>query len=260
MAHGKVIELKGVSWKTDDRSILSKITWSVMKGEHWVIMGLNGSGKTSLMKMLNAYISPSSGTMRVLGKTYGEYDWRETRKLIGFVSSSLTDNIYANETALEIALSGIFASIGLWDDATGTQRKKALSILNGIGAGPLAHKPYSTLSQGERQRVLIARALIGNPEILILDEPCEGLDVVARESLLLNLTSVAESESSPTIMYVTHRAEEVLPVFTHALLLKGGKIFRKGTSREVITSDTLSRFLGQPTGVHWKNGRPWISF
>lgn len=256
----KIIDMKKLSWEVDKRYILSDITWSVRRGEHWVILGLNGSGKTSLMRILNAYASPSLGILRVLGQAYGEYDWREMRKRIGFISSSLTDNLYPTETALEITLSGLFASIGLWEDATEAQRKKAASMLATTGAEHLAKETYRTLSQGERQRVLIARALISNPEILILDEPCEGLDVMARESLLMNLAKIASSEKGPTILYVTHRAEEVLPLFTHALLLKDGKAFRMGRIREVMTSGTLSRFYGQHTDVQWKKGRPWISF
>ena len=260
MPEENVIDLKNVSWSMDGRHILRDITWSVGQGEHWVILGLNGSGKTSLMKILNAYAAPSSGTLRVLGKTYGEYDWRELRKRIGFVSSSLTDTLYATETALEIALSGLFASIGLWDEATEAQREIALSLLERLGAGRIANDHFSTLSQGERQRVLIARALISEPEILILDEPCEGLDVIARESLLNALSSIAGEKDPPAILYVTHRAEEILPVFTHALLLKEGRIFKKGKAAEVISSDTLSRFYGQKADVKWEKGRPWIIF
>jgi len=260
MEYQTVIEFTGVSWTVGDRHILQNIDWSVRRGEHWVILGLNGSGKTSLMKIINAYAAPSSGTLRALGQTYGRYDWREMRKRIGFVSSSLTDSIYATETAIEITLSGLFATIGLYDQATRIEEKNALSILSKLGAAHLAHEPYRTLSQGERQRVLIARALISDPEILILDEPCEGLDVMARESVFSSLSSVAQAKKHPTLLYVTHRAEEILPVFTHALLLKDGMAFRKGKVSEVISSDTLSRFYGQDTEVLWKNGRPWVTF
>ena len=260
MVKTRIIELKGLSWEADTKRILHDITWDVRQGEHWVILGLNGSGKTSLMKILNAYAAPSSGTLRVLGRTYGEHDWREMRRRIGFVSSSLADNLYAAETALETALSGLFASIGLWEDANDAQIKKALSTLHSLGAGPIANEPFSTLSQGERQRTLIARALIGAPEILILDEPCEGLDVIARESLLGSLSSIAGEENPPTLLYVTHRAEEIVPVFTHALLIKEGMIFTKGKVSEVITSGTLSRFYGRHTEVQWKKDRPWINF
>lgn len=256
----RVIELNHLSWTVGERHILQGIDWTVKKGEHWVILGLNGSGKTSLMKMINAYAAPSSGTLRVLGQTYGRYDWRQMRKRIGFVSSSLTDSLYATETALEITMSGLFATIGLYDHATKEEEEKALSMLSKLTAAHLANEPYSTLSQGERQRALIARALINSPKILILDEPCEGLDVMAREAVLDSLASLAQTERHPTLVYVTHRAEEILPVFTHALLLKDGKAFSKGKVSEVISPDTLSRFYGQSTEVLWKNGRPWVTF
>jgi len=260
MKSRKIIELNNVSWWADNKEILHGIDWSINKGEHWAILGLNGSGKTSLVRMLNAYVTPSSGTMTVLGEAYGRHDWREMRKRMGLVSSSLTDNLYATETALEITLSGLFATMGLYDNATESQKDRARAVLTSIGAGRLANEPYMTLSQGERQRVLIARALIGEPEILILDEPCEGLDVIARETLLDALGSMAQADDHLTIIIITHRPEEILPLFTHALLMKDGVIFSKGAVKKVINSHNLSRFLGRDTEVLWKNGRPWVTF
>lgn len=254
-----VIELKDVTWIESGRRILDRISWRIESGEHWALLGLNGSGKTSLLKMICGYTPPSDGTLNVFGQEFGHEDWREVRRRIGFVSSALQERLYGGETALEIVLSGIFATIGLYDTPLPRDIKKARSALRSLDAEKLANRPYATLSQGERQRVLVARALAGEPGILILDEPCEGLDIIAREGLLRAIESIASGPGAPTMIYVTHRIEEITPAFTHALLLKAGRVHLAALTREALTSKAMTGFLDAPAEVHWRNKRPIIS-
>ena len=254
-----VIELKDVTWIESGRRILSGISWRIEPGEHWALLGLNGSGKTSLLKLICGYIPPSEGTLSVLGQEFGQEDWREVRRTIGFVSSALQERLYPAETALEIVLSGIYATIGLYDTPQPRDIKLARAALRSLGAGRLADRPYATLSQGERQRVLVARSLAGSPAVLILDEPCEGLDIIAREGLLRAIESIASGPHAPVMIYVTHRAEEITPAFTHALLLKAGRVHLAAPTRDALTSRAVTAFLETRAEVHWRNKRPMIS-
>ncbi len=254
-----VIELKEVTWIESGRRILDAISWRISPGEHWALLGLNGSGKTSLLKLICGYIPPSSGTLSILGDEFGQADWREVRRRIGFVSSALQERLYGGETALEIVLSGIYATIGLYDTPEPRDIRHARATLRSLGAGKTADRPYSTLSQGERQRVLVARALAGRPGILILDEPCEGLDIISREGLLRAIESIANAKHAPVMIYVTHRAEEITPAFTHALLLRAGRVHLAAPTRDALTSRAMTAFLETPAEVHWRGRRPFIS-
>ncbi len=257
-----IIELKAASSITGDTELLRGIDWVVRAGEHWAVLGLNGSGKTSLLNLLNGYVPLSSGVMRVLGRRYGAYDWRALRKRVGFISSSLQERFYGGETALEIVLSGIFSTIGLYDSPRRKDIAMARSILERLKCGPLAGHNYSSLSQGEKQKVLIARALVSRPRLLIMDEPSTGLDFFSREEFLAGVHGFAESNSSAksplTLIYVTHHLEEILPVFTHVLLLKGGQIHSAGETRKILTAGNLSSFFGVPVALRWRSGRAWL--
>jgi iron complex transport system ATP-binding protein len=253
-----IIHMKNVSWISDSKYILKEINWTVNSGEHWAIIGLNGSGKTSLLNMVNGYIWPSKGEISILGKEFGKYDMRELRKKIGWVSSSLQEKLYGMETAEEIVLSGKDATISLYNKPKAKVRQRALLILKQFQCEHLANQPYRTLSQGEKQKVLIARALISSPRLLIMDEPCAGLDIFAREQVLSLMEDIVRHEPSPTLIYVSHHLEEILPVFTHALLLCRGKVHSLGKTREVLTRENLSDFLGMPLHVQWRNDRLWI--
>lgn len=254
----KVIHMENVSWICDGRHILRNINWEVNPGEHWAIIGLNGSGKTTLLNMINGYLWPSTGQISVLGRRFGDCDVRELRKSIGLVSSSLQEKLYTTETVEEIILSGRFATIGLYDRPDRKNIKQARSIMEQLGCASLSKQLYGTLSQGEKQRVLIARALMSFPEILILDEPCTALDIFAREQLLSNLEHIDRMDSKPTLIYVSHHIEEIVPIISHALLLRHGKIHSSGKTGDVLTRSNLSDFFGKPVDIAWHNKRAWI--
>ncbi|MFC7442745.1 ABC transporter ATP-binding protein [Laceyella putida] len=253
-----VIELSHVSWKREEQWILQDVSWRVKAGEHWCLVGLNGSGKTTLLRLVNGYIWPTSGSVRVLGRLFGETDVRALRKEIGWVSSSLLQQLHGHETAERIVLSGKYASIGLYDQPTPAEWEKARSLLEMFGCGNLIQRKYDTLSQGERQRVLIARALMADPALLILDEPCVGLDLLAREQVLRMIEGIATQPDAPTLIYVTHYIEEVMPCFSKTLLLKQGCVHTQGQTSEVLTSSGLSRFFGVPLEVSRRQGRYWL--
>jgi iron complex transport system ATP-binding protein len=253
-----VIHMQGVSWIDGNKHIVRNINWDVHHGEHWAIIGLNGSGKTTLLNMVNGYIWPSEGEMSVLGKHFGSYDIRDLRKKIGWVSSSLQEKFYTNETAEEIVLSGKFATIGLYDSPKSKDVEHAMMLLSRLKCEHTALQPYWTLSQGEKQKVLIARALISSPHLLILDEPCAGLDIFSREHLLSLIEHIGRQESAPTLLYVSHRIEEILPVFTHTLLLRRGMVHSQGKTREVLTTRNLSAFYQTPVDIQWDKDRAWI--
>jgi len=234
-----VIEVSGLVVERDI-SILRGIDWRVERGQHWVIVGANGSGKTSLLRALTGYFPPSAGTIRVLGKTYGRSDWRELRKKVGLVSSSVHQMMPEGETALAAVVSGKLAMIGHWGEVADTDRDMAEKILGRIEASSLAERPWLHLSQGERQRVLIGRALMADPRLLILDEPCAGLDPVAREHFLQFLERLARSKSAPAMVLVTHHVEEITAVFSHLIVLKQGRVIAAGPRRDVLSSKTLS--------------------
>lgn len=238
-----VIDVTEVTWKRDNKTILDRVSWEVKPGEHWCLLGLNGSGKTTLLNMINGYIWPTSGSVSVLGKRFGTFDLRELRKHIGWVSTSLQQKLYGHETVEKIVLSGKFATIGLYDDIEETDEEKALSLIRLLGCERLLNRTYDTLSQGERQRVLIGRALMASPKLLILDEPCTGLDIFARDQLLHMIQSIAREPDAPTLIYVTHHVEEIMPCFNKALLIKQGTVFSSGNTADQLTSAHLSEFF-----------------
>lgn len=254
-----IIDIQNVSWDRNEQKILQNINWTVQNGEHWCLLGLNGSGKTTLLNMINGYIWPTEGSMSVLDKKFGEFDLRELRKSIGWVSTSLQQKLYGSETALKIVLSGKFATIGLYDETNVEDISHAENLMESLGCTALINRTYDTLSQGERQRVLIARALMASPKLLILDEPCTGLDVFAREQLLQMIAAVAAEKDAPTIIYVTHHVEEILPCFTKTLLIKEGKVFAARETSEVLTSATMSDFFAVPVHIQRCDGRSWLS-
>jgi iron complex transport system ATP-binding protein len=250
-----VIRMKCVSWIVGDSYILRDIDWTVRRGEHWAIIGLNGSGKTSLLNMVNGYVWPSEGEVSVLGRRFGRYDVRDLRKKIGWASSSLQEKLYVSETAEEIVLSGRFATIGLYGKPWKKDRERARALLAYFQCGHAAMQPYGSLSQGEKQKVLLARALIQNPRLLILDEPCAGLDIISREQILSLIQDIGNQTSGPTILYVSHHIEEILPVFTHVLLLRRGEVHSQGRTRKVLTRKNLTDFFEIPIDVRRRNGR-----
>lgn len=255
-----VLHLEEVSVRRDGKWILQNINWEIERGEHWVLFGLNGAGKTTILNLLNAYYFPTKGKITVLGKEFGKtYLGEKLRKQIGFVSSSLQERFHPGDNAFEVVLSGAFASIGLYETPTDGMRKRATNLLEDLGCMEYANRIYENLSQGEKQRVLIARALMADPSLLVFDEPTNGLDFIAREQLLESIERITKNQSAPTIIYVTHHIEEILPIFNKTLLLKDGQVFASGDTREMLSSEQLSQFLGVPVEVVWKNHRPLLS-
>jgi iron complex transport system ATP-binding protein len=239
--------------------ILDGISWRVLPGEHWVILGANGSGKTSLLSALTGYLTPSSGRISVLNRDYGRSDWRELRKEIGLVSSSIRQLMANDEPAVETVISGKYAMIDFWGKASPEDHRQARKILREIECEYLAERPWLVLSQGERQRVLIGRALMAKPRLLILDEPCAGLDPAAREQFLSFLHRLGRAKNSPTLVLVTHHVEEIMPGFSHMLILKSGKVLASGKTEDHLTGKMLSEAFETPICMRKTNGRFSIS-
>ncbi|WP_066053883.1 ABC transporter ATP-binding protein [Robertmurraya korlensis] len=255
-----VLHMEDVSLIRGEKWILQQINWTIHKGDNWVLFGLNGAGKTALLNVLNAYYFPTKGKVSVLGKEFGKDPiGGELRKQIGFVSSSLQQKFHPGDNSFEVVLSGAYASIGLYETPTDNIREKAITLLKELGCIQYANRNYETLSQGEKQRVLIARSLMNNPSLLILDEPTNGLDFIAREQFLETIEEISTKEEAPTMIYVTHHVEEILPIFNKTLLLKEGQVFSAGETNEMISSSNLSHFLNMDVEVIWKNGRPLVS-
>ena len=255
MGYEKVVELDGISVTLHGNRILQHVDWSVRDGQHWVLIGPNGSGKTTLLRLINGYLWPSSGTTTILGKRFGEYDLRELRMQIGFASSFMSEETPPEQDAIETVLSGRFASIGLYNRPSTREIKRARSLLKKVGCLRFANKPYRTLSQGEKQRVVIARALMSSPKLLVMDESCDGLDLDARESLLHFLNSLGRMKTSPTLIFATHRVEEITPIFTHVLLIRKGRVVAAGPKERVLTSKNLSKGFMRDVKVIARKGR-----
>jgi iron complex transport system ATP-binding protein len=236
-----ILSVDGLLIKRDGTVILDDVNWRVQRGEHWVILGANGSGKTSLLSALTGYLMPTTGEISLLGQTYGESDWRELRKKIGLVSSSVRQMMADEEPALETVASGKYSMIDFWGRVTRTEKVQALKLLRQVECEYLAARPWGVLSQGERQRVLIGRALMAKPRVLILDEPCAGLDPAAREHFLQFIQRLGAQKNSPTLVLVTHHVEEIMPVFSHLLVLKSGRVLAAGEKADVLNSRNLSQ-------------------
>ena len=251
----KILTVRNLTIQRGKTFILKDISWEVARGEHWVILGANGSGKTSLLSALTGYLTPTDGDIMVLGETFGESDWRELRKHIGLVSSTIRQMVPDEENALTTVVSGKDAMIGYWGDTKFPDRKIARQLLKKVEAEYLADRPWLVLSQGERQRVLIARSLMAKPRLLILDEPCAGLDPVAREQFLTFLQHLGTQRSAPALVLVTHHVEEIMPAFTHALLLREGRILTAGERERALTSALLSQTFDAALRLTRRDGR-----
>lgn len=254
-----MIQVQGVSWRRNGRTILNGLNWRVKKGEHWALIGLNGSGKTSLLKLITGYEWPSEGEISLLGHRLGQVELKGLRQQIGWVSAALHERYRSHEglSARDVVISGKFGSIGLWEKVSSADRDQADHWLEQFHVAHRADAPFQQLSSGEKQKVLLARAWMAQPKLIILDEPCYGLDIKAREELLTRLNQMASSDG-PTLLYVSHHIEEIMPFITHALLLKGGSAVAQGPKERVLTADLLSQTFDLPLTVEWQDGRPWI--
>lgn len=244
-----VVELEGICFCRRERQILTDISWRIETGGHWVLLGANGSGKTTLLKILTGYAWPTFGSVRVLGERFGATDIPRLRRVIGWVSSAMTQRLPAQDTAINVVASGLDASIGLYRHISEDERARAMAVLDQLGGASLAEQKYGTLSQGEMQKVLIARALVCDPKLLILDEPCIGLDPAARQRFLKDIAALATSEHTPTIIFVTHHIEEIDGWVDHVLMLKSGRLLAQGTTDQTITSERMSELFDYPCHV-----------
>lgn len=255
----KILFMQDVSLTRNSQQILSAIHWEVSEGQHWGILGLNGSGKTSLLNIVNGYHFPTTGQVAILGNQFGKTNLPALRKKIGFVSSSLDrfSDIVNQESVLHVVISGKFASFGIYEKVEEKDRHQATQLLEKLRLSYLIDKPFHLLSQGEQRRVLIARSLMSDPKMLILDEPCSGLDILSREELLTMLPNITREYCH--ILYVTHHVEELVPEISHILLLKDGQIVAAGPKSEVLTDKWLSETYKTPLKVRWEEGRPSLS-
>jgi iron complex transport system ATP-binding protein len=253
-----IIQLNDITFVRGETAILTGVSWKIEPGEHWALLGANGSGKTTLLKIVTGYEWPTAGTVSVLGQQYGHCDIRELRKAIGWVSAAIEQRLPARDTALEVTVSGIEASIGLFRDVRKKEWQAAHHALDLVGMNAFAERPFGLLSQGEQQRVLIARAMVNRPRLLILDEPCAGLDPTAREELLSHLDLLSRQHDAPTMILVTHHIEEIHPCISHVMLLRNGRMLEQGRTADVLTTDQLSRAFAGAWSVQHRDGRFYL--
>jgi iron complex transport system ATP-binding protein len=236
------------------QDLLRDVSWRVEPGERWVLLGPNGAGKTTLLRIAGAYEHPTSGTARVLGQTLGRTDVRDLRPRIGLVTAPVARMLRPSLTALQVAWTGARATLGAFDEPSRAELDRAAALLDDLGSGHLADRRFTTLSEGERQRVLIARSLMAAPELLLLDEPAANLDLAGRELLLAAVDRAAASGPTATVL-VTQRVEDIPAGFTHALLLRDATVHAAGRIDEVLTAGVLSACFGLPLRVEARDGR-----
>ncbi|MFT8361911.1 MAG: ABC transporter ATP-binding protein [Sporolactobacillus sp.] len=245
----QVLNFDHVSFQRGTKTILHDINWQVKPRENWAILGLNGAGKTTLLKMIHGDIWPSIGKLTVLDHLFGQTNIPQLQRKIGWVSNALQDWLHPGDAVEKIVLSGKFASIGLYENYTAAELQAACDLLIRLGGEKLLGKTYRMLSQGERQLALIARAMMAQPELLILDEPCNGLDLFARERLLQKIAAINQLPNSPALLLVSHYTEELLPCFTNLLLLKKGEVYAAGTRQQLLTVPVLTDFYTKPIKI-----------
>jgi len=251
-----VLELTDVTIVRSGKKLLDQVSWRVLPGDHWVIVGPNGAGKTTLLQIASANMHPTSGVAEVLGERLGAVDVFELRPRIGHTSASIAELVPPGETVQNLILSAAYAVLGRWNEEYDPEdHERALAMLAELGIKSLAERTFGTLSEGEKKRVLIARALMTDPEMVLLDEPAAGLDVGAREDLLASLEALASDNRGPSLVMVSHHLEEIAPGFTHALLLSQGRVVASGPIRDTLTSENLSQAFGQRLEVTYDAGR-----
>ncbi len=239
-----------------NKRILGPISWQINNQERWVILGPNGAGKTTLLKLLAALIHPSKGSVEILGQKMGNSDVFELRPRIGFTSSAMMELLPEDEKVIDVVLTAAYAIAGRWqEDYDLWDESRAKALLNIFGVREFGERKFSTLSEGEKKRVQISRALMADPELLLLDEPAAGLDLGGREDILSRITSYTSEERAPATVIVTHHIEEIPVGTTHALLLREGIPIAQGEVQAVITSENLTIAYGLPISVQNEGGR-----
>ncbi len=251
-----VLELADVTVKRGQSILLDGVDWMVEEDERWVILGPNGAGKTTLMQLCSAQIHPTSGVLGILGEVVGTVDVFELRPRIGWTSAAVAERIPRHEIVRDVVVSASYGVVGRWRERYDElDHDRARDLLVEVGAGALLERTFGTLSEGERKRVQIARALMTDPELLILDEPAAGLDLGGREDLVATLSVLALDEFSPATILVSHHVEEIPPGFTHALLMRQGRVVAAGPIPYVLTAEQLSATFGMPLTLHEEDGR-----
>src|SRR3954467_4217716 len=242
-----VLELAGVTVRKGRATLLDDVDWTVEEDERWVVLGPNGAGKTTLLQVASAQLHPTTGVAGILEEVLGTVDVFELRPRIGLTSASLAERIPRGETVHDVVVSASYGVVGRWREAyDGLDHGRALILLQELGVDHLAERTFGTLSEGERKRVQIARALMTDPELLLLDEPAAGLDLGGREDLVSTLSVLAMDADSPATVLVSHHVEEIPPGFTHALMLRQGRVVASGLLTDVVTEENLTSTFGMP--------------
>ena len=251
-----VIAVAAATVTRGGKNLIDKIDWRVELDERWVILGPNGAGKTTLLNLVSARLHPTRGVVRVLGEKLGRVDVFELRTRIGLASVAVHDRIPPEETVLDVVVTAAWSVVGRYRESYDPlDERRARGLLDQFGVLGLADRLYGTLSEGERKRVQIARAMMTDPELLLLDEPAAGLDLGGREDLVRRLSELANDPDAPATVLVTHHVEEIPPGFSHALLLRDGSVVAAGLVGATITSENLSKTFGLPLTVGYQDGR-----
>lgn len=251
-----VLQFVDVTVRRASKLLLDSVTWTVEEDERWAILGPNGAGKTTLLQLAAASMHPTTGEVYVFGERMGAVDTFELRPRIGLASAAIAQRIPGSEIVTDVVVSAGYSVIGRWREAYGRlDVRRAARLLERLGVGELANRTYGTLSEGERKRVQIARALMPDPELLLLDEPAAGMDLGGREDLIGRLTRFAADPDSPATVLVTHHVEELHPGISHIMLLRAGRVTAAGLARDVLTDENLTATFGLPLTVERRDGR-----
>ncbi|MEU3020621.1 ABC transporter ATP-binding protein [Nocardiopsis sp. NPDC007018] len=256
---GRVLGLNGVTVRRGGKPLLEGVDWSVSEGERWVVLGPNGAGKTTLLNVASSQLYPTEGGVEILGERLGSVDVFELRPLIGYAGASVAGRIEPGTPVLDLVVSAAYGYLGRFREEYGSpDYGRARALLGHWGVAELADREFHTLSEGERKRVLIARALMSDPELLLLDEPAAGLDLGGREDLVRRLSKLAANVMAPALVVVSHHVEEIPPSFTHVLLVRDGRVVQAGPLDEVMTADNLGETFGLTLKVE-RDGDRWTA-
>jgi len=251
-----ILELSDISVRRGDRIILGPINWQVLEGERWVVLGPNGAGKTTLLQICSSLIHPTTGEINILGEKLGKVDVFELRTRIGLTSSALVEQLPPDELVMDVVLTAAYAMLGRWQEKYDLwDESRAMALLTALGVRELGERLFGSLSEGEKKRVQIARALMADPELLLLDEPASSLDLGGREDLLRRIESLSKDPLAPATVIVTHHIEEIPVGTTHALLLREGAVVAQGEVASVITDQNLTQAYGLAITVQTEGGR-----
>lgn len=251
-----ILRLESVTVRRGNQPILRDVSWDMREGEHWVILGPNGAGKTTIVQLASGRLYPTRGTVEVLGERLGQVDLAELRTRVGLSSQALAERIAATERVSDVVMTAAYGMTGRWtEEYEHHDVDRAAALLEAFGVGSLANRRFGTLSEGERKRVQVARSLMSDPEVLVLDEPAAGLDLGGRELLLRALDEITSDPKSPAMVLVTHHVEEIPAAFTHGLMLRGGEVVTSGPLPEIMTAENLSRTFDIELEVDTHAGR-----